>query len=94
MAHDHSILKGDYARKIGKVFGFSKVPTNKIQDNRSEFKGSYFPDIKEGEWAEDVIDASILAEWLCEELGVEYTPMFGRGSALRECCSRLANHFS
>ena len=94
MTHDHSILKGSYARKIGKVFGFNKVPTRRIQDSRSQFKGANFPDLKEGEYAEDVIDASSLAEWLCNELDVEYTPMHGRGSALRECCEQLADHFA
>jgi hypothetical protein len=90
---DHGILKGDYARAIGKMFDF--IPrTYRIQDNRSEFKGAYFPDLKEGEWAEDVIDASILAESLCNHLKIEYTPMFGRGFALRECCRALKEYCS
>lgn len=87
---DHAIIGKKEAERICYPFGVKPRLTN-IQDRRSEFKGAHFPKLKEGEWARDVVDASILAEQLCLELKVDYTAMFGRGSQLRECVEQLRN---
>lgn len=90
--HDHAILKGEYARKIGKVFGIEKVPTHSIQDNRSEHKGANFPDLKEGEWAKDMLEAHQLACLIARHLKVEYPDMFGIGSLLRSACGAVEEY--
>lgn len=90
--HDHSILKGGHARDIAHAFGLEEISTGLIQDQRSEFKGAYFPDLQEGEWAEDVIDAARLACEIADHLGVEYPPMFGRGSQIRAACEAIQQH--
>ncbi|MFA7257647.1 MAG: hypothetical protein WC047_08750 [Kiritimatiellales bacterium] len=86
---DRAIIKGVHARKIAKAFGIGNPPCDDIQDNRSEFKGAHFPDLKEGEWARDVIDASVLACWICTGLHIDYQEMYGRGSQLRACCAAI-----
>jgi len=95
--HDHSILKPSFAKKIAKVFGLkeSEIPIHKIVDTRSQFKGATIYGKKEGDKIMGV-DADTLACWIATELKVKYYPMFGRGSALRECCravrERLEKH--
>ena len=87
---DHCFLSPEGVKEIGKPFGFYK--TRKVKDNRSEFKGlNAGPDYKEGDIVEG-LDASELAELICEKEGVEYPFMHGRGSRLRACCKAMRNH--
>lgn len=90
--YDHAFMTPEFVKAYCKPFGFDpKEFLYKEQDRRSEFKGLYVPSAKEGDWVEGA-DASVIAERTCQKLGVKYTPMYGRGSALRECCSRLIEH--
>lgn len=92
--HDHSFMTVAFIKEYCKPFGFNpKEFIDRFQDNRSEFKGLYVPSVKEGDWVEGQ-DASTVAIRTCHKLGVEYAPMYGRGSALRECCRALREHLT
>ena len=87
--YDHCFLTPEAVKEFCKPFKINPQKfIIKVQDNRSDFKGLYVPNINEGDWVEGA-DASSLAEGLCQELEVTYRPMFGRGSRLRECCQAL-----
>jgi hypothetical protein len=93
--HDHSFLKPEFANKIAHTFGISPNLYEAV-DTRSEFKGlTLYGDnpktgkpFKEGDKALG-IDADVLAEQIADHCKAEHTPMFGRGSNLRECCSAV-----
>lgn len=85
---DHAILGKKKAFEICKPFGFKPTLT-KIQDRRSEFKGAYFPDLKEGEWAEDVIGARNLACQIANHEKIAYQDYFGEGTMLHETCKTI-----
>jgi hypothetical protein len=90
---DHAIVSGDGARQVAEAFGIQLgSDVGSIRDTRSEFKGAYMPDVKEGEVVHDVIGAEMLAEIICRKLGVEYRGMHGRGSQLRECVRVLTEY--
>lgn len=75
----HAILRVDFARKVADAFGF-KLHTYKIRDERSQFKGAYMPDVKEGESVEAVDALSLMyqvAKALKYDIKADY---FGRGS--------------
>jgi hypothetical protein len=90
--HDHSFLKPKYATEVAHAFGISPNLYEAV-DTRSEFKGLTFfgknpktgKPFKEGDKCLG-IDADVLAEQIADHLKASYTPMFGRGSRLRECC--------
>lgn len=90
-ACDHAILDCRWARAVSEPFGYEPRLTS-IQDQRSEFKGAHFPDLKEGKYAHEVIGADALAEQICRSLGVEYPGMYGRGSQLHACCAALRRY--
>lgn len=87
-SHDHAILSKEGVEKICEPFGFMPHLT-KIQDRRSELKGAHFPDLKEGEWAHDVIGARSLAVAIADHLGVKYADYFGEGTMLHETCRSI-----
>jgi len=39
-------------------------------------------------------DPAIVAEQICNHLGIKYEPMYGRGSQLRVCAARIMEHIS
>lgn len=92
--HDHSFLKPETVKVLCKPFGFNyKEFLYKDQDTRSQFKGLTVLAGKEGDWWEGA-DADVLAANLCRRLKVNYWPMHGRGSRLRECCRALIEYLS
>src|SRR3990167_1293798 len=89
---DHAFLDPSVVKMIVEPFGFNpKEFLYKERDSRSQPKGLYVPSVKEGDWVEGS-DAAVLASKLCRNFGVEYRSMFGRGSALRECCRALKEY--
>ena len=92
--YDHGFLTKEGVEAIVKPFGFkAKDFLYKEQDRRSEFKGLYVSEGKEGDWWEGA-EASQLAAKLCDRLGVKNADMHGIGSRLRVCCDALINHLS
>lgn len=85
---DHSILNKEGAEKICKPFNY-KPQLYSIQDNRSEPKGAYFADLKEGDFAHDVIDSASLATDLADYLKIEYESYYGRGTQLHRTCEKI-----
>ena len=86
----HCFLSPEGIKQIGMPFNVYK--TIKMKDNRSEFKGlNAGENHKEGDSIEG-IDASVLAEMICDKEGVEYMLCHGRGSQLGVCCKVLLKH--
>src|SRR3990167_3293674 len=84
--YDHCFLSPDGVRMIGEPFGyFGNSPT--IIDSKA-FKGLSVEGKEDGDVV-DGMDAAELAEKICKLEGVEYSPMYGRGSRLRVCCAAL-----
>lgn len=98
ITHDHSFLRPEFARAVTKPFGLDPRLSHE-KDARSQFKGLTLYGINpqtgkefiEGDLCEG-IDAHLLAEQIADHLKVEYTQMFGRGSALRECCHAVEKY--
>jgi hypothetical protein len=89
---DHAIFDDKETQDIFKAFGITDVPTPKIKDTRSEFKGAYIPwSGGEGTYAL-AADAAWVATTICNRLGIGYSDYFGRGSQLAECVKRLREH--
>ena len=89
--YDHCFLTLKGVKAFTEPFGF-QGSTYLATDNRSEFKGLNLGNgFKEGDKAEGQ-DAAILACDIADYLKVKYQPMFGRGSALRECCRAVREH--
>ena len=92
---DHGIMSPEYAREAYAACGVDpkRAPVYRCEDTRSQFKGATLAGRKEGE-SEMAADADGIAAGLCNALDLEYRPMFGRGSGLRECCRALREHFA
>ncbi len=90
--HDHAFLKPGFVEAVTKPFGF-KGSTRLAHANPQDFKGLSLYDNKENpiDKAEGQ-DADITACEIARHIEAEYTPMFGRGSALRECCRAVEKH--
>lgn len=85
---DHAILTKEFATKVAKAFGF-KPEFYTITDRRSEFKGAYIPDIKEGESIEAIDDLQLcyqIANHIGYSIKADY---FGRGSQFRAAVNEL-----
>jgi hypothetical protein len=81
---DHAFLTAEGVEKLTKPFGF-KGYTYTEHVNPRDPKGVTFNDgRKSGEGA----DAMRVAEQIATHLGLGYTIMMGRGSALRDYCER------
>jgi len=88
---DHSFLYPKAVEEFTEPFGF-KGSVKLATDTRSHFKGlNLGKNFKEGDKAEGQ-DADVVAQEIADYLKVEYTSMFGRGSALRECCRAVREH--
>lgn len=88
--YDHSIMSADYARKIGKAFGFEPALAVFHTDPRAnDGKGIFMNDDAEGM---EGISADTLAIQIVESLGLEPLHYFGRGRMLRENCDRALEH--
>jgi len=88
---DHLFLTPEGVKECTEPFGF-KGSVRLATDTRSQFKGLNFGEgFKEGDTAEGQ-DADVVAAEIARRLGVSYEPMFGRGSALRECCEAVREH--
>lgn len=82
---DHLFLTPEGVKEATKPFGFKGV-VRTATDTRSQFKGLNFGEgFKEGDTAKGQ-DADVVACEIARHIGADFTPMFGRGSALRECC--------
>ena len=89
--YDHCFLSPKGVENFTEPFGF-KGSTHLATDTRSHFKGLNLGEgFKEGDTARGQ-DADVLACEIADKLGVEYASMFGRGSALRECCRAVKEH--
>lgn len=89
--YDHFFLYPKEVEKLTEPFGF-KGAVKLATDTRSQFKGlNLGKGFKEGDTAKGQ-DADVVACEIARHLKVEYTPMFGRGSALRECCRAVREH--
>ena len=88
--HDHSFLTPEAVKNFTEPFGF-QGSTYLATDTRSQFKGLTLDGMKEGDQARGQ-NADITACEIADHLGVEYAGMFGRGSALRECCRAVKEH--
>jgi len=87
---DHCFLSPEGVKELGEPFGVYK--TVLVKDNRSEFKGlNAGPDYEEGDLVEG-LDASLLAQLICEKENIRFIEQFGRGSQLRVCCKALLKH--
>lgn len=75
----HIIFKVEFGQRVAKAFGF-KLRTQTIKDERSQFKGAYFPDLNEGDTVEGV-DAHSLMYQVADAIGYSIkADYFGRGS--------------
>ena len=92
---DHAILYPKSAYEIADALGVARehVPVYEVRDTRSEFKGATMKGLEEGESAEAVA-ADVLAESLCQALGIKTRDYFGRGTRLREAVRQLREHFA
>ena len=89
--YDHCFLYPEAVEILTKPFGF-KGAVRLATDTRSHFKGlNLGKGFKEGDKAKGQ-DADIIACEKARHLKAEYTSMFGRGSALRECCRAVREH--
>ncbi len=91
--HDHAFLKEEFVKKLGKVFGLNLPTRLAHSDPEGTFKGLSLYD-ENGDTIESARgqDADVVAQDIADQLKIEYTPMFGRGSALRECCRAVRKH--
>ena len=89
--YDDCFLSPEGVRMIGEPFGFFANHPEVVGSR--EFKGLQVEGKEDGEMV-DGMDAAELAEELCKLEGVEYPPMFGRGSRLRVCCTVLRKHLT
>ena len=90
---DHGILTVEEATKLAAPFNLEALPVERIQDRRNDFKGAYFPDLKEGEWFEGVA-AHTLAYAIADHLGVAYPDLYGMGSQLRAACAAVLEYLN
>lgn len=84
--HDHSFLKPEFVKALTQPFGF-EGSVYLAKANPQDFKGlSLFSD--EGNPILEAMgqNADFTACEIARHLNLEYTPMYGRGSRLRECC--------
>lgn len=91
---DHAFISKEGVEKFTKPFGF--IGSSYLaKANPQDFKGLSLHD-KDGNPLSEMVgqDTNITACEIADKLGVKYTPMFGRGSGLRECCSRILEHLN
>lgn len=91
---DHAFMNKAGVEIYTKPFGFIGS-TYLAKSNPQDFKGLSLYE-KDGTPVSEMVgqDASKVASEIANHLGVKYTPMYGRGSALRECCSRILEHLN
>lgn len=93
IGYDHLFLTAEGVKTFTKPFGFNGS-IYEATDTRSQFKGLNFGDnYKEGDKRKGQ-DADVIACEIADKLGVKYRDMFGRGSALRECCRAVEEHLT
>lgn len=91
---DHAFLSKEGVEHYTKPFGFAGS-TYTAKANPRDFKGLTLYD-KKGNQIDELEgqDAAIVASEIAKHLGLEYVPMHGRGSSLRECCARIIEHLN
>lgn len=91
---DHAFLSKEGVEKLTKPFGFTGT-TYVAKANPQDFKGLSLYD-KDGNSIPEMEgqDAAVVAEQICNHLGIEYQAMHGRGSQLRVCAARILEHVS
>jgi hypothetical protein len=100
VTYDHSFLSPETAKKLAEPFGISPNLYD-ARDTRSQFKGLTLHGInpktgkeyQEGDTCSGV-DADILSTQIANYLKVDYCPMFGRGSQLRETCRAVEEYLT
>lgn len=89
---DHGFLSKEGVEKFTEPFGFVGT-TYLAKSNPHDFKGLSLHDAEGNPLAEmEGQDADKVAVQICRHLGINYQPMFGRGSQLRECCERIRRY--
>ena len=91
---DHAFVSKEGVEKLTKPFGFTGT-TRVFKANPQDFKGLTLWD-KDGNPVDEMEgqDSAIVAEQICNHLGITYQPMYGRGSQLRVCAARIMEHIS
>ena len=91
---DHGFLSKEGVEHFTKPFGFNGT-TYPAKSNPQDFKGLSLYD-KDGNPVKELEgqDASKVAQEIAKHLGVAFTPMYGRGSQLRECCARILEYLN
>jgi hypothetical protein len=90
---DHAFITPPGATKVAGALGVPAAAKCYYEVNRpDQFKGLNVPGKKVGEKVYGVA-AHILAENICQKLGVEYPQMLGKGFQLRACVEKLQRHF-
>jgi len=95
---DHAFLNLEGVKRYTEPFGF-EGSVQKTQDTRSQLKGLTLSGINPETGKEFVegdsssgMDADIIAMEIAHHLGVEYAPMYGKGSQLRSACDAVKEH--
>jgi hypothetical protein len=83
--YDHAFLTVEGALNFSRPFGF-EARTYVERANPNDPKGLT---LDNGAASARGIAAHHLAMQICDQVGVEYPEMFGRGSQLRACCDAL-----
>lgn len=87
---DHGFIPAKVAKEWSGAFGFEARTRVLHADPPGTFKGLTLWDEKGNPIdSMDGVDASILAEQICNHLGIKFMGMHGRGSQLRECVHQL-----
>ncbi|HUT58262.1 MAG TPA: hypothetical protein VNA25_10485 [Phycisphaerae bacterium] len=92
---DHCILSREEAVELAEAMGLpgQDVPLYAMEHRPDTLKGARLKGCTEIGEKRYAIGADELAEWACRKLNVKYESKMGRGSALRECCTRLYERF-
>lgn len=92
---DHAFISKKGVEYYTKPFGFIGSSYLAKADPPGTVKGLTLQD-KDGNSISELEgqDADIIAQEICEHLGVKYEPMWGRGSRLRVCCSAILEHLN
>lgn len=94
---DHCFISKEGVEHFCEAFSIEPKTIRRKCDPPGTFKGLTFYDddgkpLPAGSEREGM-DADMLAEYICDELNVEYKQFHGRGSQLRHCCDMLEKHF-
>lgn len=89
--YDHAFLNEKGVAMFAKKFGVKLTPTkHKADAGPKNPKGLT---LDNGAKFAIGMDAAVMAQIICRQLGVPYEEKMGRGSQLYACCNALEEHF-